>query len=152
MALDVLAEVVRTHETLVTHRTGEPLLPGVGAEVAGKFVRACEPLEATVPATRVGTLASVCADVCLQVRALSVGLAARIPGTNVSTSLPVLSAACYAVWADRRVGHFLRAALVALRQHRQRREGRDATRSARAVVTGRRAVEARVGSVGGCVE
>ena len=83
MAPHVLAQVVAAHEALVAHGAGEAFLARMGAEMARELVGAREPLAASFPATRVGTLARVGPDMCLEVGALSVGLPASIEGTYV---------------------------------------------------------------------
>ena len=128
VTLDVFAEVVGTHETFVAHRAGKPLLAGVRTEMAGKFVRTGKPFEAALPATGVGTFAGVSTNVRLQVRALSVGFAARFPRADVRSPLSVFASAWHTVQgtvgAYRCLGHFLRAAFIVLWLHRGWRERR----------------------------
>ena len=99
VALDVLAEVVGTHEAFVADGAGEALLAGVRSEVAGQLVRAGKPLVAAFPATRVGSLPGVRTDVRLQMRALPIGLSASFPRADVSAFLAVFSAGCNVQWA-----------------------------------------------------
>ena len=72
----MLRQVVGTHESLVTLRTGKALLSSVGPEVALQLIRPGEPFAAEKPVADEGSLASVPAKVRLQVARLSVHLAA----------------------------------------------------------------------------
>lgn len=73
--LNVFAQVVAAHETLVAHRAGEALLARVSPQVPLQLVRAREALAAEEPVAHEGPLARVPAQVRLQVRRLAVHLA-----------------------------------------------------------------------------
>ena len=87
MGLDVLVQVVRAGEPLAALRAHEPLLPGVGAQVALQLVRAREGLVAEDPAAGERALARVPAEVRLEVAGLAVHLAAA---GHVAHVLPLL--------------------------------------------------------------
>lgn len=55
----MLGQVVAAHEAFVAHGAREPLLAGVRAQVALKFVAAREPLPAKKPVTHEWSLSSV---------------------------------------------------------------------------------------------
>lgn len=76
MRLLVLAEVVTTREALAAQWAGELLLARVRADVALQLVGAREALAAEEPVADEGPLASVPAQVGLQVGGLAVHLAA----------------------------------------------------------------------------
>ena len=80
---DVHSELLLGYEPLAALRAHEPLLPGVGAQVALELVRACEGLVAEDPAAGEGALARVPAEVRLQVAGLAVHLAAAGHVANV---------------------------------------------------------------------
>ena len=85
--LGVLGEVVGAHEALVADGAGEPLLAGVGAQVALQLVRAGEPLAAEQPVAHEWSLARVPPQVGLQVRRLAVDLTAAGDVTVVDVFL-----------------------------------------------------------------
>lgn len=60
VAAGMFDQVVAAHETLVTKRAGEALLPSVRALVSRQLIRACELLLAAGPGAREGPL--TCAD------------------------------------------------------------------------------------------
>ena len=76
MGLDVLGEMVASHESFAAFRAPEPLFAGVRSQMALKFVRARKRFAAKEPIADEGPLAAVPSQVRLQVRRLPVDLAA----------------------------------------------------------------------------
>lgn len=88
MPLCVLAEVVRTHESLITNWTLKVLLSCACPDMAGKLVTSRKLLGATAPIARERALACVGSQVRLQVAALAVHLGApRLPAPVALRSL-----------------------------------------------------------------
>lgn len=86
MRLDVLGEVVRTHEALVADGAGKTLLARVRAQVPLKLVGAGEPLPTEEPIADKWPLTGVPAEMRLQMGGFAVHLAAarNVAGVNVS--------------------------------------------------------------------
>lgn len=76
VSLDVLAQVIASHEALVAHGASKPLLAGVRAQMPLELVGAREPLAAKEPVAHERSLARVPPQVRLQVRRLAVDLPA----------------------------------------------------------------------------
>lgn len=76
MGLDVLAEVIGAHESLVADGAREPLLPRVGPQVPLQFVGPRETFAAKQPVAHEGPLARVPPEVRLQVGRFTVDFAA----------------------------------------------------------------------------
>ena len=86
--LDVFAEVVTAHESLVAHGAGEALLSRVRAQMTLQLIRARESLATEEPVADKGSLTGVPAEVSLQVRRLVVHLAAAGDVAAVDIALP----------------------------------------------------------------
>jgi len=74
VSLEVLAEVVATHESLAAVVAGESFFARVSLQMALQFVRPRERLPAEEPRAGEGSLAGVPAQVSLQMRRLPVDL------------------------------------------------------------------------------
>jgi len=88
VGLNVLGQVIRTHETLVADGACEALLAGVGSEVALQLVGAREPFPAEQPVANEGPLPRVPAEVRLKMRRLAV----HLPTTGDVAAVDVLLA------------------------------------------------------------
>lgn len=91
MRLDVFAQVIGAHESLVANWAGEPLLSRVRPQMALQFVGARESLAAKQPIANERTFARVPAQMGFQMGRLAVDFAASRDVTAVDIALAQVS-------------------------------------------------------------